>query len=249
MKRLVLVPSVEGPIPRLGDVAGSSRTQYLVDQMALEPNIQNRQFYQVRHRTNKAPGASVAGAAPLALAGWRPAFGAIAITWMFGAAPNIAAMELKPDKAFVELAAGSASTHAASAGVGWTWGWRRGWRDGTFSASTEIFASHWKSTGTQEQSLTLLGALPLLRYSTVLFSWPVFIEGGVGLSVMDRNFETPQKHMGSSWNFYDTLAIGTAIGTERISEVSLRISHLSNAGIRKPNPGENFIQVRVTMHF
>ncbi|RYG65377.1 acyloxyacyl hydrolase, partial [bacterium] len=34
------------------------------------------------------------------------------------------------------------------------------------------------------------------------------------------------------------------LGYEGNSEIALRIEHFSNASIQKPNPGQNFVQLR-----
>ncbi|KDD61989.1 lipid A 3-O-deacylase domain protein [Bordetella bronchiseptica OSU553] len=41
--------------------------------------------------------------------------------------------------------------------------------------------------------------------------------------------------------------MGYRFGPERAYEVSLRVQHFSNAGIKKPNPGENFMFLRFSL--
>ncbi len=47
----------------------------------------------------------------------------------------------------------------------------------------------------------------------------------------------------------DHLAAGWQFGPRRDHELTLRIQHFSNAGIRHPNPGENFVQLRYARRF
>jgi hypothetical protein len=66
---------------------------------------------------------------------------------------------------------------------------------------------------------------------------------------MDRLYRTDHKEFSTRFNFYDTIGIGRSFGDHRQHEVSLRWAHVSNAGIKEPNPGENFIQLRYARQF
>jgi lipid A 3-O-deacylase len=67
---------------------------------------------------------------------------------------------------------------------------------------------------------------------------------------MDRNYETPRKRFSTRWNFYDMVGVGhTYGGPQERHEVGLRLVHTSNAGIKNPNPGENFLQLRYAYRF
>lgn len=59
-------------------------------------------------------------------------------------------------------------------------------------------------------------------------------------------FSTGQKRFSSKFNFDDHVAIGRDFGHV---EVSLRGEHFSNAGISRPNPGEDFGQLRIAYRF
>jgi lipid A 3-O-deacylase len=66
---------------------------------------------------------------------------------------------------------------------------------------------------------------------------------------MDRKFRTQDKEFSTAFNFVDVIGVGRSIGADRRQELSLRISHISNAGIKKPNPGEEFLQLRYAVMF
>ena len=46
------------------------------------------------------------------------------------------------------------------------------------------------------------------------------------------------------FNFGDHLAVGRSFGVQREHELALRVQHFSNGGIKEPNPGETFLQLR-----
>jgi lipid A 3-O-deacylase len=45
------------------------------------------------------------------------------------------------------------------------------------------------------------------------------------------------------------IGMGRSFGGHGKNEISLRLQHFSNGGIKKPNPGENFVRVRYTRRF
>lgn len=45
------------------------------------------------------------------------------------------------------------------------------------------------------------------------------------------------------------LGLGVSLGAQRRHELLLRLQHVSNAGLKQPNPGLNFLQLRYALHF
>lgn len=91
--------------------------------------------------------------------------------------------------------------------------------------------------------------MPVLRFSPLSHDAAWFLEGGIGLTLTSTVYETDRKRFSTSFNFADHVAIGRSFGASREHELMLRIEHYSNAGIKQPNPGENFIQLRYTHKF
>jgi hypothetical protein len=76
-----------------------------------------------------------------------------------------------------------------------------------------------------------------------------FLEGGIGANLLLPVYQTADKRFSTTFNFGDHLGIGRRFGREFAHEWALRIQHFSNAGIKHPNPGENFLQLRYSKHF
>jgi hypothetical protein len=55
--------------------------------------------------------------------------------------------------------------------------------------------------------------------------------------------------MSSSFQFADLVGVGAQFGEHQNYQAGFRFQHLSNAGIRKPNPGINFSQIYVQYNF
>ena len=174
----------------------------------------------------------------------------LAVLAMTGAAAPAAAQDWRPATFFVQGGQGE-DVDAASVGVQWPWSWRSVSLGGEWSARTELFGSLWRapSVGSGRENFVQLGLVPLLRYRFAEGRSRWFVEGGIGISLTDKRFISRDKEFGSSWNFSDNLAVGRSFGEQDRQEVSLRLQHTSNAGLKKPNPGLNLVLLRYSRAF
>lgn len=162
------------------------------------------------------------------------------------------AMDLRPDTVFLAQAgAAKHGTYSLTLGLGWPWSWRRQWAGTEVTGSTEAFISHWRfdGIGGGQRSLTQVGLLPLLRLRFSEGRSPWFVEGGIGVTWMDRMYRIPERQFSTRGNFIDVLGVGRNFGVDGRHELGLRIAHISNANIKRPNPGEDFIQLRYAVKF
>jgi lipid A 3-O-deacylase len=147
---------------------------------------------------------------------------------------------------------GGVSAHGTlSVTAGVTWRWTSLTPRGDWSLWTEVFASHWsaKQAIGSRASFTQIGVVPIVRYRFGEGRSPWFAEFGIGVSWMDRLYTTERKQFSTRFNFHDNIGIGRNFGANGEHELSVRLSHVSNAGIKQPNPGENFIQLRYAHSF
>jgi lipid A 3-O-deacylase len=141
-------------------------------------------------------------------------------------------------------------TYSLTAGIAVPSTWHRISHNGEWTAYTELFVSHWRAKfDGRHASFTQFGVMPVLRYRFDHGGSPWFAEGGVGLSYLDGLYRRDQKRFSTRFNFNDVLGVGRSFGARREQEVSLRFVHVSNAGIKEPNPGENFVQLRYARAF
>lgn len=161
------------------------------------------------------------------------------------------AFNLRPDGVTVRAGAGGHGTAMAGVGIVWDWDFQRMRRKAELTAHTELMVNHWRydAIGGGSGQLTQLVLLPSLRMRLERGQSPWFIELGIGASWMDQLLETPRKRFSTQWNFYDMLGIGYSFGEEHDHELALRWVHVSNAGIKKPNPGQDFVQLRYVRRF
>ena len=180
---------------------------------------------------------------------------AAAVLLGFGACLSQAASAetslLQPSSFFTQF--GSAhSTRALTAGLTWDMPYR--WQLGTGEVSSYLEASYsyWNVQSRDRAGLSQLSQfalVPALRYRPDDGASPWFVEAGVGLTATSSVYRTRQKSFSTSFNFGTHLAVGRSFGERGQHEISLRLEHFSNAGIKHPNPGENFIQVRYARRF
>ena len=83
-----------------------------------------------------------------------------------------------------------------------------------------------------------LGLTPTFRYG---IDQGAYFDVGVGFHVLSETRISSQIEFSTKFQFGDHLGIGYRFDRY---DVSMRLQHLSNAGIRNPNPGVNFLQVR-----
>ncbi|MEJ6021336.1 acyloxyacyl hydrolase [Ramlibacter sp. PS4R-6] len=156
------------------------------------------------------------------------------------------------DRSFF-IAPGGFTAHGTSsltAGVAWPLDWRYAMGGVELGAQVEGFASLWRAPQTAGGNKTFvqLGLLPVLRARPGAAS-PFFAEMGIGLSYTDDVYVSRRKTFSTRFNFYDMLGVGVGFGAQREHEVGVRFVHISNAGIKRPNPGENFVLLRYAHSF
>jgi len=126
------------------------------------------------------------------------------------------------DGAFVEAGYGDDSTSLLRAGITYRWRERGYW---------EIGAGIWDNF---EETTVDIGATPVFRLQRSQF----YVEAGIGVHLIHA-------HVSTEGNI--ALQFGSHAGAGFSSgkyDFGLRLQHLSNAGLRHPNPGNNFLLVR-----
>lgn len=143
-------------------------------------------------------------------------------------------------------------TDALTIGATLPWkGWQRPLWGGQLTGYWDLYASRWSYDGLsgQREHLSLVGLTPTLRLRMDEGRSAWFWEGGIGLTVADKRYEIPNRTFSTRANFASHLGLGVSLGEQRQHDLVLRVQHVSNAGIKKPNPGENFVQLRYGYHF
>lgn len=134
-------------------------------------------------------------------------------------------------------------------GVQWDWGARMletgNWHMGGY---WDLQLGQWNGAG--KSTITDLGLTPVFRFQETRRSGvSPYIEGAIGFHFISPVRLEENRGFSTSFQFGDHLGLGARFGDKGRYDLSLRYQHLSNAGIKKPNNGINFTQVRFQYHF
>lgn len=157
-----------------------------------------------------------------------------------------------PSGVFGQLG-GNRHTLTATGGVTWDWAMRKDTPLGSVTGFWEVSFGRWRSehaNGANAAWILQLGVTPVLRLEPESWAGRWFVEGGIGLNYLGPLYQTGAKRFSTRLNFGDHLAVGRRFGeAPQHHEVALRLQHYSNAGIRQPNPGATFLQLRYSYRF
>lgn len=198
--------------------------------MPLFPNLRPGRRLTVRLRSCLAMGLVVAG---MGSAAAQPE----------GAAPTASL--------YIQAGAAREDTQAWIVGTTVPWKhWTMAWVGGTVRGHWDLHLGQWAADGTRGRvHSSLLGAGAAWQWRPGQGLSPWFVEAGTGLNYAKPRFATTTKTMGSRLNFASHLAVGYLWGAQQAHEWQLRVQHSSNGGLKKPNPGQNFVQLRYARHF
>ena len=70
-----------------------------------------------------------------------------------------------------------------------------------------------------------------------------YVEGGIGLYLLSHTINNDVTHMSTSFEFGSHVGAGLRVGERRETRIGIALQHLSNAGIKEPNSGVNFLVV------
>ncbi|SDC02793.1 acyloxyacyl hydrolase [Paraburkholderia lycopersici] len=154
----------------------------------------------------------------------------------------------------VQLGAGVADHNVKKFDLGLVWDpglqW---WHVGGyhFTVVGEAHAAYWKLDAADAvySHTWEFGVTPVFRFIKDSGWIRPFIEAGVGIRFLSHLRETPDRAMSTSFQFADMVGVGAQFGEHGNYQAGFRFQHLSNADIKRPNPGANFSQVYVQYNF
>lgn len=175
--------------------------------------------------------------------------GAVAAATTPGTTQRAPAEAFRPLGFFAQFGVADEVT-ATTAGLIWKPGWDA--LPATWSVYFEASLSRWNSRGgytSDHGVLTQVGLIPVFRWRADQGRSQWYWEGGIGATVTSSVYRNEGKRFSTSFNFGDHVGVGYSFGAAKQNEVALRLEHFSNAGIKHPNPGQNFVQLRYVRYF
>lgn len=172
---------------------------------------------------------------------------AVALAASLGAAGAVAAQGLD----LTLIGGADASSHANVKKLGVIGGYTPIsplWQGGnwTLRFRNEVELSYWRVKHARD--IVEFGYSPFLRleHPWASSSAKLFVEASIGARLLSHHRLSAQRNMSSSFQFSDQVGAGVDIGS---STVGVRFQHLSNAGIKHPNPGINFVNLYYSHKF
>jgi lipid A 3-O-deacylase len=152
---------------------------------------------------------------------------------------------------YVQAGASYREATALTVGVTGPWLASRPLWGGELSGYWDAHIGQWRSIPAQgpPTSYTVVGVMPMLRWRPNEGRALWFVDAGIGLVYIDGVYQRGFKRFSTRGNFDDRIGFGRNFGPGRNQEWSVQLQHVSNADARKPNPGENFVQVRYSAAF
>jgi lipid A 3-O-deacylase len=158
------------------------------------------------------------------------------------------------DGASFEMGAGNESTGLWRAGLQWSW--QRRWfteRSWTLGAYWELQAGRWTSEvapSEPQQGIWDISITPVFRLERAARTPLIpYAEAAIGFHVLSDERITEDRRFSTRFQYGDHIGVGVRYGPRYRYDLGVRLQHLSNGGLAEPNPGINFVQVRLAYRF
>ncbi len=149
----------------------------------------------------------------------------------------------------------SSNADVKSYRVGLQWDWKTRWLDTGgwhLGGYWDLNLGQWdnNSAAKTNSSLTDIGLTPVIRFQQ---NNPAgvspYAEVGIGVHLLSASSVSEQRKFGSGFQFGDHLGVGLRFGDKGRYDLGYRYQHLSNGGLKDPNQGINFHQLRLQYRF
>ena len=150
----------------------------------------------------------------------------------------------------VSFEIGRGSDHTDLWRVGAQWRWAKSWFSNAhrrLGGYWDLQAGEWRNeTGRHIRDISLTPVFRLQWESAVASP---YLEAAIGFHILSSTDISSSRRFGSHVQFGDHIGAGIRYGERGHYDTSVRLQHLSNAGLAHPNPGINFLQLRFQYHF
>jgi lipid A 3-O-deacylase len=158
------------------------------------------------------------------------------------------------DGASFEMGTGNESTDLWRAGLQWSvqrrWFTERSW---TLGAYWDLQAGRWSSQltpGEPQQELWDISLTPVFRLERAARTPLIpYAEAAIGFHLLSDLRVNSERSFSTRFQYGDHLGFGVRYGPRYRYDFGIRLQHLSNGGIAKPNPGINFLEARLAYRF
>lgn len=150
----------------------------------------------------------------------------------------------------VSLEAGRGNDHTDLWRAGLQWNWNKKWfaeRPWILGAYWDLQLSRWSA---DSDSVWDIGLTPVFRLERARrLTYVPYVEAAIGFHILSERRINSHRRFSTQFQYGDHLGAGVRYGDRYRYDLSLRLQHVSNGGLKRPNPGINFWQLRAAYHF
>jgi hypothetical protein len=103
-----------------------------------------------------------------------------------------------------------------------------------------------KGVSGENQNITVVGLTPVFRFERD-DKLGLYGEGGIGVSLFSELYNNADNRLSTAFEFADHVGLGYVMSNKW--DLSARIQHYSNGGIKHPNSGVNLFVLRASYHY
>jgi lipid A 3-O-deacylase len=136
-------------------------------------------------------------------------------------------------------------------------GLQKDWEQRWFASNGRHLSGYWEATASlwrlesyrnvpgQKKNIGVIGFTPVLRYQNDS-KLGLYGEAGIGVNLFSSLYKNGDKELSTAFQFGDHVGVGY---TTAKWDLGLRYQHYSNASIKSPNGGANWIIVKAAYRF
>lgn len=114
----------------------------------------------------------------------------------------------------------------------------------------EVNVARWHSTSSNNpRNPWEFGFSPVARLQWKRYSWVPFLELSLGVRLLTETRTSDDHAYSTAFQFSEYAGVGVAFGKAQQFAVGYRYQHISNGGIKEPNPGTGFSTVYLRYRF
>ncbi|OLL33493.1 acyloxyacyl hydrolase [Burkholderia sp. SRS-W-2-2016] len=157
------------------------------------------------------------------------------------------------DQFGVQVAGGVGDRHVRKLDLGAVWDphltwWQIG--DWHFALLGEAHVAWWHTDeGNVHGDIGEVGVTPVIRFIKSSGLVRPFVEVGAGVRLLTSPRISSDFTLGTAFQFADMAGVGLQFGGHQQYVAGYRFQHVSNGGIKEPNPGINFSQLYLQYNF
>ena len=115
----------------------------------------------------------------------------------------------------------------------------------------EASAGYWqeklyRNVPGNKENLFDVGFTPVFRFQNDNKKG-LYYEAGIGVHLLSELYNNDDNRLSTAFQFGDHIGIGYVL--QNNWEIGLKLQHFSNGGIKKPNSGVNFVELKAAYHF